>query len=90
MAETSVEGISRGYATICLPVSEDRYNDIVNNSASFRDWLDSSYREIPEVFPERFEQGYRMKDGRRSEKQGLGIRRIERETAVRIRSALLS
>ncbi len=77
MAETSVQGISRGYATICLPVSEDRYNEIVNNSESFRDWLDSSYREIPEVFPAGFEQGYRMKDGRRSEKQGLWIRRIE-------------
>jgi hypothetical protein len=76
MAEGSALALCRGHATICLPIGEDEYEAIVENPKEFRQWLDSCFAEMPELFPEGFAEGYGMKDGRTSLKQGVAIRRI--------------
>ena len=76
MAEGSALVLCRGHATICLPVGEDEYDAIVGNPQEFRLWLDRCFTEMPELFPEGFARGYRMKDGRDSLKQGVSMRRI--------------
>jgi hypothetical protein len=76
MAEGSALVLCRGHATICLPVGKDEYDVIVENPKEFRLWLDRCFAEMPELFPEGFARGYRMKDGRDSLKQGVSMRRI--------------
>jgi len=76
MAEGSALGLGRGHATICLPIGEEEYRTIVQDSKDFRHWLDSCYAEMPELFPQGFAEGYAMKDARVSRKQGVPIRRI--------------
>src|SRR5262249_55293066 len=39
--------------------------------------LDTAFHDCPELFPEAFAQGYRLKDDRTSAKLGLRLRRIE-------------
>lgn len=76
MAETPA-GAGSPCRTICLPITEELYAEIIADPKLFRQWLDRSFQQIPEVFPERFAQGYGMKDRRASGKQNLSIRRIE-------------
>ena len=67
---------SRGHRTICVPLSEGRYSQIVNDSQEFRRTLDECFRQMPELFPKDFAAGYQLKDTRTSAKQGIPIRRI--------------
>jgi hypothetical protein len=76
MAEITASRAPRGDRTICVPISEGCYLQIVNDPQKFRSTLDDCFRQMPELFPERFAQGYQLKDARRSAKQGLPIRRI--------------
>lgn len=76
MAERSQEK-PRGSSTICLPISEDRYTQLIDSPLEFRRWLDAAYHDMPELFPKCFAQGYTLKDDRRSVKTGLRLRRIE-------------
>ncbi len=76
MAEGSALGLYRGQAAICLPIEEDEYNVIVETPEAFRQSLHRYDTQMPEVFPEGFDRGYAMKDGRTSVKQGVSIRRI--------------
>ena len=66
-----------GCSTICLPCSKDHYLDLVDDPAAFRRWVDDSFRESPELFPDGFSKGYRLKDARTSAKLDLPLRRIE-------------
>src|SRR3954471_24327306 len=66
----------RGCSTICLPISQERYQRIIDSPAEFRRWLDQAYRDHPELFPKAFAQGYTLKDDRVSAKLGLRLRRI--------------
>lgn len=63
-------------STICLPVGKDAYLDVVDDPGRFRSWLDQAFRDWPELFPEAFAQGYRLKDDRTSAKMGLRVRRV--------------
>ena len=63
-------------STICLPVGNDAYLDVVDDPGRFRSWLDQAFRDWPELFPEAFAQGYRLKDDRTSAKMGLRLRRV--------------
>lgn len=67
----------RGCSTICLPIDQDRYERAVESPLSFRETLDRFYRDLPELFPEAFAQGYTLKDDRVSVKLGVRLRRVE-------------
>jgi hypothetical protein len=68
--------MARSCSTICLPIGTDAYLDLVADPERFRAWLDSAFRDCPELFPEAFAKGYRLKDSRVSRKTGLPIRRV--------------
>jgi hypothetical protein len=74
------DALPRGCSTICLPLGKDDYLGLIDSPQRFRDWLDAAYREQPELFPEDFAAGYRLKDDYRSKKLRLRLRRIERKT----------
>jgi hypothetical protein len=76
MAKGSATRSSRGHRTICVPISEELYTQIVNDPQEFRRTLDECFRQHPELFPRNFAEGYQLKDYRRSAKQEVPIRRI--------------
>ena len=77
MAETLPQGPANSCRTICLPVAEEDYEQIVQDSKRFRQWLDQAFQQTPELFPEAFAQGYAMKDSRTSRKLECVVRRIQ-------------
>jgi len=91
MAEETATRSSRGYRTICLPISESAYARIVDQPAEFRRTLDVCFQRMPELFPANFAHGYRLKDGRFSAKQEVLIRRVVLRdgTAYSIRPSFL-
>jgi hypothetical protein len=91
MAEGLATRSSRGHRTICLPIAEEAYLQAVHDPVAFRRWIDDCFRETPELFPANFARGYELKDGRRSVKQGLPIRRIllRDKTAYSVRPSFL-
>jgi|SRR5215468_1427457 len=68
--------MARHCSTLCLPVGKDAYQGFIDSPAAFRSWLDRSFRDLPELFPKNFAQGYTLKDSRFSVKRGLRLRRI--------------
>jgi hypothetical protein len=76
MAELLATRASRGHRTLCLPIAEESYREIVSSPAAFRRALDGCFRQAPELFPTDFADGYQLKDARISAKQGIRIRRI--------------
>ena len=68
--------MARSCSTICVPVRKDLYQQIIHNPTRFRNWLDQSFGEHPELFPKAFAHGYTLKDQRRSRKRDLTLRRI--------------
>jgi hypothetical protein len=66
----------RGFSTLCLPISPQRYQQVIASPTLFRHWLDQAFRDTPELFPAAFAQGYLLKDDRVSAKRGLRLRRI--------------
>ena len=76
MAKGIATRSSRGHRTICVPISEEAYAQVVNDPQQFRRTLDECFRQMPELFPKNFAAGYQLKDDRRSAKQDVPIRRI--------------
>ena len=68
---------ARGSHSICVPAAEADYAAVVQDAGRFRAWLAAAARQSPELFPDGFSQGFRMKDGRVSKKLGIRLRRIE-------------
>ena len=66
----------RGFSTICVPLSNERYEQVIGSPARFRQWLDEAFRAAPELFPAAFAAGYTLKDQRVSAKRGRRRRRI--------------
>jgi hypothetical protein len=91
MAEGIATRSSRGHRTICLPISEPAYSQIVKDPAEFRRAIDDCFRRMPELFPADFANGYRLKDDRLSAKQEIPIRRVRLKdgTAYSIRPSFL-
>lgn len=91
MAEGTATRSSRGHRTICLPIPEETYPQLVNDPAEFRRTIDDCFQRMPELFPANFALGYRLKDGRPSAKQGVPIRRVllKDGTAYSIRPSFL-
>ena len=67
----------RGFSTICLPVDQELYTQIIDSPERFRDWIDEAYLQSPELFPEPVAAGYELKDARVSKKLGITLRRIQ-------------
>jgi hypothetical protein len=68
--------MARRCSTLCLPVSQEAYPAVVADPARFRAWLDAAFADCPELFPQAFAAGYRLKDQRVSKKTGLRTRRV--------------
>ena len=66
MAKGIATRSSRGHRTICVPISEELYPQIVNDPQEFRRTLDECFRQMPELFPTNFARGYQLKDDRKS------------------------
>lgn len=65
-----------GCSTICLPLDQDDYLDLIDSPPKFRRWLDQAFRQAPELFPEAFAKGYTLKERKLSAQLGLPLRRI--------------
>ena len=68
--------MARRCSTICLPFDQTTYPELVADPAAFRAALDRFFRDAPELFPEGFAAGYRLKESRPSRKLGLVLRRL--------------
>jgi hypothetical protein len=79
--------------TLCLPIGEERYRQIMDDAQAFRAWLLECYQVSPELFPQSFAQGFVMKDRRTTRKLDttLTLRRIQLRdgTAYSIRPSFL-
>ena len=67
----------RGQKTICIPCSQEQYEQIVDDPEQFRRFLDQQIEATPELFPPEIRRGYRMKDIYPSRKTSWKLRRIE-------------
>lgn len=63
--------------TICLPFCREEYCKVVEDTDLFRKSLDDRINLFPELFPAEIDQGYQMKETRRSKKLSIPIRRIK-------------
>lgn len=90
MAGNRATRSSRGHRTICLPIPEETYQQIIDDPHAFRRTLDDCFQRMPELFPRDF-QGYQLMGHRVSVKQSVKIRRIVLNdgTAYSIRPSFL-
>jgi hypothetical protein len=68
---------TRGRKTICIPCSQQQYEQVVDDPAQFRNLPDQQIEATPELLPPEIRRGYRMKDLSTSRKTGWTLRRIE-------------
>ena len=59
-----------------MPLSQERYQQVIDSPALFRHWLDEAFHAMPERFPAPLASGYTLKDARVWAKRGLRLRRI--------------
>ena len=71
------EKITRNNRQIILPFSQENYNQMVDNAALFRQFIESMIVKHPEIFPSDIEAGFRMKDIYQSKKMPIKIRRVD-------------
>ena len=70
--------LPRGAKTICVPMKEEEYSEIIESSSFFRAHLDAQFEKMPELFPKDMPQGYDLHDILPpSIKLGLQMRRIK-------------
>jgi hypothetical protein len=69
--------VARPQKRITLPIDQEKYNEIVDNCQSYREWLDEMITKHPELFPKNIGDGYVLHDDRSSAKlEGMRLRRI--------------
>lgn len=69
--------VTRPQKRITLPIEKERYNKIVDDCQSYRNWLDEMIVKHPELFPKNISAGYSLHDNRSSAKmEGIRLRRI--------------
>ncbi len=57
-------------------MGKDDYHALVGDPVRFRAWIDQCFQSWPELFPQAFQGGYRLKDDRTSTRTGIRLRRI--------------
>jgi hypothetical protein len=62
--------------TICLPICQDEYEQIVKDPEQFRKAIDKISKTYCSLFPEGFYNGYKMKDIRCSKRLCIQVRRV--------------
>ena len=70
--------------TICLPIDEPFYGEVMSDVTLFRKWLAGQHELdpeldpelFPELFPDIFADSFSMKDRRSSARLGIQIRRV--------------
>jgi hypothetical protein len=74
-----------------LPVTEEKYQQCIEDIQAFRQLLDACFAQEPDLFPKHFGQGYEIKDGRVAKKTKLKLRRIRLKdgTAFTIRPSFV-
>ena len=90
MAGSHATRSSRGHRTLCLPIPEEAYQQIIDDPRAFRSTIDEYFRRMPELFPQNFD-GYQLMGHRVSVKQGVKIRRVllKDKTAYSIQPSFL-
>jgi hypothetical protein len=69
--------IIRANKRITLPLTMEKYQEIVGNYRAYRKWVDEMIAQYPELFPKEIAGGYTLHDERASEKmEGVRLRRI--------------
>ncbi len=58
----AIERTTRGSKTICLPIEQESYSEIVGEATLYRAWLDEMYAKQPELFRQALAGGYRLHD----------------------------
>ena len=62
---------------ITLPITMEKYNEIIGNWCAYREWVDEMIVQYPELFPDAIRAGYNLHDERGSDKlEDLRLRRI--------------
>ena len=51
---------SRHNRTLCLPISKEKYGQIIEDSIQTGEWIDDCYQQMPWLFPSDFSLGYYM------------------------------
>ena len=69
----------RGHKTICVPLGESEYIEILDFPKLYRECLDDFYAKHPELFPEAMDEGYRLHDKLPESQKlpGVRLRRIQ-------------
>ena len=52
----------RGHKTICMPLGEPEYREILDEPLLYRKWVDDIYTKHPELFPQEMAGGYKLHD----------------------------
>jgi hypothetical protein len=52
----------RGHKTICVPLDEPEYSELVDEPLSYRSYVDEVYGKHPELFPKAMSGGYTLHD----------------------------
>lgn len=74
---SNLKVLPRPNRVICLAITLEVYQIMINESSLFRGYLDQQIEQFFELFPSQILSGYRMKDMYLSKKLGITIRRIE-------------
>jgi len=62
---------------ITLPITMEKYREIVDDCSAYRKWVDEMIAKHPELFPQAIGTGYTLHDERVSDKlEGVRLRRI--------------
>ena len=69
--------VASPHKRITLPITMEKYREIINDCRAYRTWVDEMIVQYPELFPTEMAEGYTLHDQRTSEKlAGLRLRRI--------------
>ena len=77
MGKADLSSAYHNNRTICLPISQEEYDAIIDDPKNFRKCIDARLELFSELFPSEITNGYRMKDFYLSKKLSIWIRRIK-------------